>query len=75
MSDPAGAADPRNQAAIGTSLNADVPATDTMGTLESPVAPERDSRGVSYIFNLIGMYLVFFVSLAIIAWFGIFSEV
>ncbi len=36
---------------------------------------ERDEKGVGYIMNLVGMYLLFAICMIIIAWFGIFSEV
>lgn len=61
-------------AATGPVLNSNVPVADLAAT-EAPVAPERDARGVSYVFNLIGLYLTFFLSLLLMAWFGIFSEV
>lgn len=36
---------------------------------------ERDTKGVSYIMNLVAVYAIFFISMIVIAWFGIFSEV
>ncbi len=36
---------------------------------------ERDTKGVSYIMNLVAVYGIFFIAMIIIAWFGIFSEV
>jgi hypothetical protein len=48
---------------------------DEQVTTEAPVAAEQDYSGVKYIFNLVAMYLTFFISFAVIAWFGIFSEV
>jgi hypothetical protein len=48
---------------------------DEQVTTEAPVAAEQDAGGVKYIFNLVAMYLTFFICFAVIAWFGIFSEV
>jgi hypothetical protein len=42
---------------------------------EAVESKERDTKGVSYIMNLVAVYAIFFVSMIIIAWFGIFSEV
>jgi hypothetical protein len=36
---------------------------------------EKDEKGVSYIMNLVGLYLLFAICMITIAWFGIFSEV
>lgn len=74
MSDPSLAPGASRQAAPAPVVGEDVPQLEIAAT-EAPVAPERDSRGVSYIFNLIGLYLSFFMALLVIAWFGIFSEV
>jgi hypothetical protein len=38
-------------------------------------AVETDKKGVGYIINLVALYLTFFISMIVIAWFGIFSEV
>jgi hypothetical protein len=43
--------------------------------LESTDALEKDSKGVGYVINLIGVYALFFIFMIVIAWFGIFSEV
>jgi hypothetical protein len=43
--------------------------------LEQITAPEKDEKGVMYVINMIGMYALFVISMIIIAWFGIFSEV
>jgi hypothetical protein len=72
--DPANAVNPDQQAASAPVVGRDVPVAD-LANVEVPVAPERDSRGVSYVFNLVALYAIFAVSLLIIAWFGIFSEV
>ena len=45
-----------------------------MSDIEAPTSVERDARGLSYIANLIALYLLFGISLLVIAWFGIFSE-
>ncbi len=42
---------------------------------ESVESTERDTKGVSYILNLVAVYAIFFISMIVIAWFGIFSEV
>lgn len=42
---------------------------------EAVESTERDTKGVSYIMNLVAVYAIFFISMIIIAWFGIFSEV
>lgn len=36
---------------------------------------EKDEKGVSYIMNLVGLYLLFAICMVVVAWFGIFSEV
>ncbi len=36
---------------------------------------EKDEKGINYVMNLVGMYLLFAVCMVAIAWFGIFSEV
>lgn len=48
---------------------------ETRPELEITGSVERDSKGISYIMNLIGMYGLFFFCMIVIAWFGIFSEV
>ena len=51
---------------------------DTATATETNVQPDnvdKDKKGTGYIVQLIGVYLLFFVSMVIIAWFGIFSEV
>ena len=61
--------------ALATSPTA---ASDAAIVTESNVQPEsvdKDKKGTGYIVQLIGVYLLFFVSMVIIAWFGIFSEV
>lgn len=73
-SDPTFAPDAPRQAAPGPVMAEDVPQLEVAAT-EAPVAPERDARGVSYVFNLIALYASFATFLLIIAWFGIFSEV
>jgi hypothetical protein len=42
---------------------------------EEVESTERDSKGIRYIMNLVALYTIFFLSMVIIAWFGIFSEV
>lgn len=49
--------------------------TNTNPETETLESEERDTRGVGYIMNLVAVYAVFFISMIIIAWFGIFSEV
>jgi len=48
---------------------------ETRPELEVTGSVEKDSKGIGYIMNLIGMYGLFFVCMIVIAWFGIFSEV
>jgi hypothetical protein len=36
---------------------------------------EKDEKGISYVMNLVGLYLLFAICMVAIAWFGIFSEV
>jgi hypothetical protein len=36
---------------------------------------EKDEKGIGYIMNLVGLYLLFAICMVAIAWFGIFSEV
>ena len=48
---------------------------ETRPELEVLDSVERDSKGIGYIMNLIGMYGLFFFCMIVIAWFGIFSEV
>ena len=72
--DPANSVNPSEQAAPTPVVGSDVPVIE-LANVEAPLAPERDSRGVSYVFNLVALYATFAVSLLIIAWFGIFSEV
>lgn len=48
---------------------------ETRPELEVTTSVERDSKGIGYIMNLIGMYGLFFLCMIVIAWFGIFSEV
>jgi ABC-type Na+ efflux pump permease subunit len=43
--------------------------------LEQVTAPEKDEKGVVYVVNMICMFLLFGISMIIIAWFGLFSEV
>lgn len=46
--------------------------------LENDVATESvetDKKGIGYIISLAALYLTFFISMNVIAWFGIFSEV
>ncbi len=47
----------------------------TRPNLEQVAAPEKDEKGVMYVINMIGMYALFVISMIVIAWFGIFSEV
>jgi hypothetical protein len=47
----------------------------TRPNTEQVVAPEKDEKGVVYVINMIGMFLLFGISMIIIAWFGLFSEV
>lgn len=48
---------------------------ETRPELEVTTSVEKDSKGIAYIMNLIGMYGLFFLCMIVIAWFGIFSEV
>ena len=48
---------------------------ETRPELEITGSVEKDSKGISYVMNLIGMYGLFFLCMIVIAWFGIFSEV
>ena len=48
---------------------------ETRPELEVTTSVEKDSKGIGYITNLIGMYGLFFLCMIVIAWFGIFSEV
>ena len=48
---------------------------ETRPELEITDSVEKDSKGIGYIMNLIGMYGLFFLCMIVIAWFGIFSEV
>ena len=48
---------------------------ETRPELEVTTSVEKDSKGIGYIMNLIGMYGLFFFCMIVIAWFGIFSEV
>ncbi len=51
------------------------PELDLPSNIEATVAEERDPKGVSYIFSLVGIYVVFAICMAVVAWFGVFSEV
>jgi hypothetical protein len=53
-------------------------AANDLTTIENDVATdavEKDKKGIGYIISLAALYLTFFISMIIIAWFGIFSEV
>ncbi len=43
--------------------------------LEQVATVEKDARGIGYVMNWISLIVLFVVSMAIIAWFGPFSEV
>jgi hypothetical protein len=42
---------------------------------ESIESVEKDEKGIGYIMNLVGLYLIFAICMVTVAWFGIFSEV
>lgn len=68
MSEHAPAADVSPVSPVGLLLDAQPT------NLEAPVASEKDARGLAYVFNLIALYLTFFIFFVAVAWFGIFSD-
>ena len=42
---------------------------------ENAESVEKDEKGIGYIMNLVGLYLIFAICMVTVAWFGIFSEV